>query len=469
MISKSIKINHILKGEKRFDGKFFLNNNALLSLIMEENEDKCLPLTEFAIAFNPPVFKRQFCQNTDTAIQYFQSSDVPSVNESSDVFINRTQADKVKAIVKENQILITGFGSIGNISLVSSIQNGAAAYANNTCRVEAKENQKHGYIYAALASKYGNAQMNKNASGSVVRYIEAPGIKKTLIPNISLSKQELIHNIINESCILRVESNKLLEKAKEDLLLFANLKKLSIVDYNYFGPRAFREQSYFTKNINDIDSTTINAFNHSNRIEKTIQRIKASTDTQTLNEVLDEKKLFSTGSFPRVEVKSEKSIMLINQSNIFDKIIRGKRISRRKVKVDNLAQYGEILIAGVGTLGESESFCRVIFVNEDIQGQLISGEFIRMNVNENIPAGYLYAWLNTDYGFRLIRSTQTGTKLCRPIQRLLLNMPVPILESEKMNEIHNMVTKAHTLRFQANQKEKLAIQLVENEIEQWQN
>jgi hypothetical protein len=48
-------------------------------------------------------------------------------------------------------------------------------------------------------------------------------------------------------------------------------------------------------------------------------------------------------------------------------------------------------------------------------------------------------------------------------------MPVPILEKEIMNEIHNMVTKAHTLRFQANQKEKEAIQLVEKEIEQWQN
>jgi hypothetical protein len=185
--------------------------------------------------------------------------------------------------------------------------------------------------------------------------------------------------------------------------------------------------------------------------------------------VLDEKQIFSTGSFPRIEVKSNNGIMLINQSDIFDTIIQGKRISKRKVKTDNLAQYGEVMIAGVGTLGENETFCRVIFANEDIQGQLVSGEFIRMNTNSEIPSGYLYAWLNTDYGFRLIRSTQSGTKLCRPIPRLLLKLPVPVLDESIMLEIHNMVTKAHTLRYQANQKELQAIQLVENEIEQWQH
>lgn len=47
--------------------------------------------------------------------------------------------------------------------------------------------------------------------------------------------------------------------------------------------------------------------------------------------------------------------MLINQSDIFDTLIKGKRISRRNVKIDNLVNYGEVLIAGVGTLGDSES------------------------------------------------------------------------------------------------------------------
>lgn len=159
--------------------------------------------------------------------------------------------------------------------------------------------------------------------------------------------------------------------------------------------------------------------------------------------------------------------MLINQSDIFDTIIRGKHISKRNVKLSNLVEYGEVLIAGVGTLGENETFCRCIYANEDLVNQLVSGEFIRMKTIEEIPSGYLYTWLSSDYGFRFIRNLQTGTKLCRPIPRLLLEIPVPIIESNKMKEIHDIVTDAHTKRYKANCLVKQAIGMIENEIEHW--
>ena len=157
--------------------------------------------------------------------------------------------------------------------------------------------------------------------------------------------------------------------------------------------------------------------------------------------------------------------MLINQSDIFDAIIKGKRISKRRVKTDNLVEYGEVLIAGVGTLGDSEKFCHVIFANEDLVGQLVSGEFIRMKTTKEVTSGYLFAWLDTDYGFRLIRNTQAGTKLCRPIPRMLLEIPVPLIDSDSMQEIDRLVREAHTKRYQANCNERKAISMVEKEIE----
>ena len=126
------------------------------------------------------------------------------------------------------------------------------------------------------------------------------------------------------------------------------------------------------------------------------------------------------------------------------------------------------MIAGVGTLGENETFCRTIFAGEELEGQLVSGEFIRMKTKKGIPSGYLYAWLSSDYGFRFVRSTQTGTKLCRPIPALLKNIPVPLLEENEMKKIDAMVRKAHTKRFEALKKEDEAISMVENEISSWQ-
>lgn len=468
MRTKRITSQKITNGARRIDGKFFLNEDSLYSAVLEDNANRCVPLSQVADAFNPSIFKRQFCQNTERAVMYFQSSDVPTLSEYSSVFINKKQAESLRTLVSENQTLVTGFGTIGNVRLVSKLQEGAC-YANNVCRITTKSPNLYGFVYAFMASKYAKAQLNKNASGSVVRFIEAPGIRRTLVPILPESKQQEIHNLIVESANLRVEANRLLEKARSKLLSYAALPQLTANDYDYFGARSEgRTVSCFSKSIKKIDSTTINAFNHSSRIEKTKQQIRECCQTVPLEEMLDDKKIFSTGSFPRVEVNSENGIMLINQKDIFDTIIKGKRISRRKVKTDSLVEYGEVLIAGVGTLGENETFCRAIFANEDLQGQLVSGEFIRMKTNEKYLSGYLFTWLNSDYGFRFIRNTQTGTKLCRPIPRLFLQIPVPVLEEVQMIEIDQIVKKAHTLYRLANVKENQAISLVEKEIESWQ-
>ena len=159
--------------------------------------------------------------------------------------------------------------------------------------------------------------------------------------------------------------------------------------------------------------------------------------------------------------------MLINQKDIFDTIVKGKYISKRNVKTNNLVEYGEVLIAGVGTLGENETFCRAIYANEDLVGQLVSGEFIRLKTNGKVSSGYLYAWLASDYRFRLLRNLQAGTKLCRPIPRLVLEIPVPVVEKETMEEIDKLVKDAYTKRYLANCNERKAISLVEQEIESW--
>lgn len=75
----------------RFEGSHYLNHYAYLSLKIERSKDKCVKLEDVATCFNPPVFKRQFCQDTEHAVQYFQSSDVPSLEEKSKVFIYKGQ------------------------------------------------------------------------------------------------------------------------------------------------------------------------------------------------------------------------------------------------------------------------------------------------------------------------------------------------------------------------------------------
>ena len=90
-----------------------------------------------------------------------------------------------------------------------------------------------------------------------------------------------------------------------------------------------------------------------------------------------------------------------------------------------------------------------------------------MKSNKSVPSGYLFAWLSSDYGFRLIRASHYGTKQCYPNPSFLYEYPVPIINLEKMLEIDKMVKDAHTKLHLSNTKELLAIHLVEQEIEKW--
>lgn len=458
-----VKANRLIDGKHRFDGGFYLNDNSFLSTKVEEL-DCIVPIGTLVTAYNPNIFKRRMCMKVGKSLPFYQSSDVPISEERANLFISKQQAIEMNLIVKAGYILVTGYGSIGLTRYVNKHQDNVC-YADNVCRIKVNNEEYKGYIYAFLSSKYGYALLNKNASGSVVRFIKATNIQNIPIPYFSRDFQGTIDCLIQDSVRLREEATDELEAADKLLKEKAGLRTLTPEDYDYFGQHsATRKPSCFTRRSNEISSRSINAFNYSQRLERLRESLP---DSRPLRNILLNNTTFSTGSFPRIEVKKGKGVMLINQSDAFDTIINGKWISTRNVNLTNLVSYGEVIVAGVGTLGENETFCRVLFANEDLKGQLISGEFIRMKTTSDIPSGFLYAWLNSDYGFRLIRGTQAGTKLCRPIPEVFLGIPVPILAEEDMKEIDRMVRDAHTKRHLANVKELKAIAMVEVEIEKW--
>ena len=361
--------------------------------------------------------------------------------------------------------LISRSGTIGNCAFANA-KHAQKLASEHVIRVVPNNILRGGLVYAYLASKYGYSLLTQGTFGAVIQHIEPDFVSSIPIPSFPEDFQNKINDLILESARLREEATDMLSAAERLLKESANLRNLNPEDYDYFGARSSdRKVSCFVINRKDITTTTINAFNLSERIRKTKKSV--TCPIKSLKEVLLSGDTFSTGSFSRVEVKEGYGVMLINQKDIFDTIIKGKYISKRGIKTDNMVEYGEVLIAGVGTLGENETFCRVIFANEDLVGQLVSGEFIRMKVNKEIPSGYLYAWLSSDYGFRFLRNIQAGTKLCRPIPKLVLEIPVPFVSPDVIIKIDKLVKEAHTKRYKDNDNEHKAILMVEQEIEKW--
>lgn len=415
------------------------------------------------------IFSRNWVGNKDFGVTYLAASDSILANLEVGRYISNRQANKLSYLrVKSGWIVMTCSGTLGKVAFTNKNYEDKIL-THDLLRILPDSNKiKPGFLYAYLASKFGYYQLTQSQFGGVVKHVNAEQAGQILIPDFPSDLQDRIDVMIQTAAKLREEAAEMLKKAELLLKKNCGLKDLRPDDYDFFGQHsANRKVSCFTRNIREVGTITINAFNHSERIKKLKESIPC--EIAPLESALEGNKAFSTGSFPRLEVSKGHGIMLINQSDIFDTIVRGKYISTRNVKLSNLVEYGEVLIAGVGTLGESESFCRVVFANEDLQGQLVSGEFIRLKTNSKIPSGYLFAWLNSDYGFRFIRNLQAGTKLCRPIPKLLHKIPVPIIDDTIAIEIDNFVKTAHTKRYEANRNELLAISMVEQEIEKWNN
>ena len=367
-------------------------------------------------------------------------------------------------MIQKDWILLSCSGSIGRTVYTNEDFEGQIGTHDLIRIIPNEDKVPSGYLYAFLSSKHGFSLLTQGTYGGVIQHIEPHHIADLPVPLLPDAEQQQIHEQIEEASRLRVEANRALREARGKLLDACQLKPLTTDDYESYGAGQHAPSTFALRCVN---STSLAAFNYSERINRLQERVKANATTKPLRECLT--RMFSTGSFKRWELNSPRSIELINQSDIFDTRIKGKLLANVFVKNQALVEYGEVLIAGVGTLGENETFCRALFAGEQLEGKLISGEFIRMQTTDEVPPGYLYAWLSSDYGFRMLRATQSGTKLCRPIPRLLSQIPVPILEKDIMKEIDSTVKEAHAKRFEALQLENAAITHIERAIESWQD
>ncbi|MCF2660052.1 restriction endonuclease subunit S [Parabacteroides distasonis] len=415
------------------------------------------------------IFSRVFVKDKEHGKTYLAASDTVLANIETGRYLSNKQSNQLKYLwLQKNWILVTCSGTLGNVTYTNSTFEDKIA-THDLIRIVPNDNHiLRGVVYAFLAGKYGYYQITQSQFGGVVKHINDKDVRSILIPNFPDTFQKEVDDLIQESARLREEAADMLFEAERLLKTSANLRDLTPEDYDYFGPRgAGREVSCFVRKRKDITTTTFNAFNLSERIKLCILDSLKQCNTISFYDAIDENKLQSPSGVEVNEVKEGFGIMLINQSDIFNQIIKGKYISKKKKYTKDLLKKGEILIAKIGTLGENETFCRCVYVGEELEGQLVSSAFYRMKPISGIPSGYLYTWLSSDYGFRLLRSSQFGTKQCYPNPTILYKYPIPILSPDIMNEIDQLVKEAHTKRYEANENERKAIRMVEEEIEKW--
>lgn len=97
------------------------------------------------------------------------------------------------------------------------------------------------------------------------------------------------------------------------------------------------------------------------------------------------------------------------------------------------------------------------------QGWTLNQHVMRIIPQSKDIAGYIYAWLSTDYALPLIVRHTYGAVVDEIDDKQLGEVPIPLLQDEAIQQrINNLVLQANELRYQAYLKEQEAIKKMES-------
>lgn len=187
---------------------------------------------------------------------------------------------------------------------------------------------------------------------------------------------------------------------------------------------------------------TIRALNY----EPTLDRLRGSPKVERLGKLCPAQGAAYRTAFTRVDAEPEYGIELLAQSDVFTTYPAGRQIRPDCVRRpgDHTIKRFQILIAGVGTLGETELFGRPFIADKRLAGKYMSEDVFSLDFDspESDVALYTYAWLASSAGLRLLRSACYGTKTLKLRRDLVESLPVPMVEPKVVASVANLVREA---------------------------
>ena len=399
--------------------------------------------------FTGGIFKRVFVDEAEYGLPYISAQHMMNSNplEVAKIISKKYTPRQDDMSLKENQILISCAGTVGNVKLITKDLEGVIG-SQDIIRVDADNNKLlYGYLYAFLSSKTAYTYIQSFIYGSVVPRIEPNTLKKLPIPILSEEFQQKIHNLIVESAQLRVEANKLLKEAVE---IFDEFK----IEYSA-GSYVFNKVK-----IQKISSN----------------KKRFDANYNVISELVDEK----LKDFKYVTVRSQASKIFIGPRSKRNYVASGvpflstsemqkanptktEKFVNHKTAKDFEIREGWLLTTRSGTLGDT------VYALPCIDKYSVSEDAIRIVLNKNseISNKYLFAFLKSNIGKNSLLSGSYGSVILHLNEDYVGDIKVPVFK-EKFEEIEKKVSNYIEFFNKAIVNENQAIDLIEKEIDQWQ-
>lgn len=406
-------------------------------------------------AHNAFRFARHFV-DADRGIPFISSAEIHSLRPRADNYISRKRTKKLdQLLIKQWDVLISCSGTIGNVGFAGTTFAGLAL-SQDAIRVRFNEPSTAGFVAAFLRSERGRLLLRMGSYGSVITHIEPEHLAQILIPWPHPIQVSEIGRRFVEATELRDEANALLDQA--DSLL---LSRLGMPPLDQLKQR-----------VSTSSTKTIKASALAGRFEASfhdplayvIEEALRGSDHEVVR--LDDPRLVSevrpiTKFRERTYVEAG-GIPLLSSKQLFQvdpidvkKLAKGAHTKDMK---EIALEPNMLFVTRSGTIG------RVGIVPAYMEGWAGSEHATRIIASRDEEAGFLYAWLASKFGSKLVRRHSYGSVILEIDKEMLSSVPVPVLPEAQRNEIGNLVLRANALRDEAWKKEQEAIAGIERMI-----
>ena len=409
----------------------------------------------FANAWHRPRFKRIFVKK---GIPIFTASQSRQLRPVPTKFISVKTNTKLDPLyLKKGQITITCSGNIGLSAMVTDTLKDKL-FSHDLLRIECHDKRDAGYVYAFLKTKIGRDYVTASKYGSVISHIEPEHLASILIPNPPSEFKLQMSKMISRVYALKDEANTLLERA--NALLF---DKLKIRPLEEIESEHIEEPICFTVPRTKLDSRLDGSFHMPvvgkimTEIAKTKYPIATLGDGQVSNAVI------LPSRFKRTYVKDRShGIPFLGSKDILHHDhpdVKYLSLRRHKKRITQLfLQENMVLVTCSGTIGN------VVLCPRYYDNWSASQHIIRIIPSKQINAGYLYAYLASDYGRELIKRHSHGSVVDEVTDKQIASIPMPLPDREAMDRIGDPVLDASKKRDMAYKLEKEATRMVDDMV-----
>lgn len=106
---------------------------------------------------------------------------------------------------------------------------------------------------------------------------------------------------------------------------------------------------------------------------------------------------------------------------------------------------GQILMTCSGTIG------KVSYVSETLDNLIFSHDLLRIDCKNNIDQGYIYAYLKSKIGNKILLTNSYGAVITHIESEHLETVPIPNAPDEIKEKIHGLIAESYKLRDESNE------------------